>query len=271
MAKRLVMEQMNRREFVKRCLKDYYEEDKKILIDPSVCKIFCAQYLLGDLIYFGNEILVYREMIETLKDYINSDCSSKWKQIRKRNAEGIISKMETDAKAKFNEITLPKAKNKADRIAEYLRANAEVLFYLADEKLYQDLLEKGFRHQLYFMNEQTTNIRIFKQGYQYETIGAIQFNNGKMFIFQKEGVEIKVFDPKGRERTGSEVKERDFVLLKSNRGNEVTVNRLYQIVSRHTRNHALLIIWTDLKSGERSNEYIQRLPYFLQKIIADNN
>ncbi len=119
------------------------------------------------------------------------------------------------------------------------------------------------------MYEGMEDIGIFKSKYSFETIGAIRFMNEKMVITPRENSEseIEVYTPKGIKREGVEVKQKDLILIKSFANDGVKSIRLYEIVSKHSRNHASLILWTKLKEDEKSNKYIQALPYNFQRVI----
>ena len=105
--------------------------------------------------------------------------------------------------------------------------------------------------------------------FKFETIGAIQFKDEKMILTPKKTNLIKVYNSNGKEKEGNEVNLRNYVLIRGSKEDNYSFN-LYQVVSKHTRNHAIRIIWTNLKKGEKSNKYIDRLPYQYKKMILDN-
>lgn len=254
-----------RKDFVKRCMKEYYEEDRKILIDISICNVYVAKYIIGDLIYFGNNILISEEDLKLVKRLASNNSDIVQEQIRTINARAIL-------KRKINKTTLPKATSKAEKFEKYLKDNQDIILYVEDATLYQKLLERGLRKQLYLMYKGMDDIGLFKTIYKFETIGAIQFeNNGKMLFSPREEPIIKVFDSKGREKCGKviEVKQRDIILIKSIKEDGAKNLALYEIISRHTRNQASLILRTILKKEENTNFFIEKLPYMLQNIMIN--
>lgn len=163
-------------------------------------------------------------------------------------------------------------KSKKQRIRNYLLKNSDSIFYLEDTKLYQELEDNKTRNQLCLLQIGMVDVNPFRsKNFKFETIGAIQFENRKMMIHTKEGVLIKIYNSRGIEKTEGiqEVKPRDFVLIRGTKEDTYSFN-LYEVVSRHTRNQAIRIIWTDLKKGQKSNKYIDRLPYQYKKMISDN-
>lgn len=257
-----------RRDFVKKCLGEYYEEDKKILIDPSICNVYVVKYIIGDLIYFGNQILIAEEDFETLEKFASCRGYSEWKEIRRKNAETILRK---NTSKNFRIISLPEAENKVERKAKYLQENQDVRLYVKYGAIYQKLQKIGLEQQLYCMNKGMRDIGLFKTKYKFETIGAIQFENCKMMIYIDpiRESEIKVFDSKGRQKEGSviEVKQNDFITIRSYKGDGVQSIKLYEIVSKHSKHHASLVLWTNLKAYEKTNCYIEQLPDLLQSIM----
>lgn len=266
--------EQQRKQFVRECLKEYYEEDRQILIDSSICKVFCTKFIIGDLIYFGNKILIPEEEFETIRNLANDsiDYNIMWKAIRKKNAQSILNKMEKDTHDNIKIVSMPKAKEKVDRLEEYLKDNPSILLYLQDMDLYKKLREKNVRQQLYLMYEGMKDIGVFTSKFKFETIDAIHFENAKMVIYtdQIRTSEIKVFDSKGKRRHGKDVVEvnpRDFIVIKSYKEDGEKSIKIYEVVSRHSRKHASLILWTHLKEHETTNWYIEQLPYMLQSII----
>ena len=267
----------DRKQFVKKCLKEYYEKDTKILIDSSICRVFCTKYVLGDLVYFGNKLIISEEELEEIKKFAADDAGySNWKQIRKKNAQLILFRMKKDVHDNIEVVTMPEEVRKVERLEKYLKENPAVILYVQNNEIYNELKERGLRHQLYLMYDGMRDIGIFHNKFKFETIGAIQFENDKMRIYKplKQTTEIKVFDSKGErkeEDRAVEVEPRDFIVIKSlcyKKEDMAKSIKLYEVISRHSRNHASLVLWTTLKAHETTNRYIENLPYLLQSIIA---
>ena len=265
-----------RRNLLKKCLHDYYEEDKKILLDKSVIQITSSTFLIYNLIYFGNKIFIPKETIKGWKKKSRQSPNSKSHEIKINNAKYFLDKINQDERNNFNIID-SQGETYYFKIKNYLTENPNCIFYLADLNLYNRLKDEGIsNNQLYLLEEGFKETNPYEDYLlKFETIGALSFENGKMVIYPKDNFIIKVYNSKGNERLGTvkEVKIKDYVLIKKEKDSQkgkVFTYKLFQIVSKHTRNHSIKIIWTDLHVGEKTNKYIESLPYICQKIIEEN-
>lgn len=265
------LREKQRKEFVKNCLQNYYEEDKIILIDPSVCSVARAQYILKDLLYFGNKLFILKEDLVTLKEFANNTDGNNAIGIKGRNALSILELL---IKKKATVVSFPDKtkKTRVDKIERVLNNYSNSLFYLENESLFYKLRERGVMKQLNLMYKGMQDIGLFKSKFTFETIGAI---NGCMQIIQREmqsdSSTLKVYNSKGQYKEGKvvDVNKRDYIVITTIKEDKVRSIKLYEVVSNHTRNHASLILWTHLKEGEKTNEYIETLPYKFQRIISD--
>lgn len=266
---------MNEKEknfLVRECLESYYKEDKKILIDISVLKITCITYLLYNNIFFGNRILISKVTLEKIKEKSKHSFSTTQSEIAVKNAKYLLESIKRDTRGNYEIIDIKGYKdNKIQSIKKFLFNNPDTIFYLSDLFLYQSLMENELKRQVELLEMGIRDVNPFRSKiFKFETIGAIRFRDGKMYIFKKEGVLIKIFNKTCIEKEeNQEVKPRDYVLIRGEKDNKYSFN-LYQVISYHTRNHAIRIIWTDLEKGKKSNKYIERLPYNYKKIIEDN-
>ena len=84
---------------------------------------------------------------------------------------------------------------------------------------------------------------------------------------------VKVYSKSGEEKQfdkSIEIEVGDIIFTRSDKEMKYSFN-IYQIVTRHSRNFAVRIIWTDLLKGEKTNFYVKRLDYIYQKMIEDNS
>lgn len=259
-----------RKEFVWRCLKEYYKEDRTILIDPSICTVYSAKYIISALMHFGNKIIISEEDFDVIVNWASNNSKIRHKQIRAANAQSILNRVKKNY-TNISIVTLPAAASKLDELEKFLKENPDILLYVENENLYQKLIERGLRKQLYCMHKGMKHIEMSKTNHTFETIGAIKFEKDKMLFYPKEMSKIKVFNSSGIEKCGDviEVKQRDFILIKSIEEDGSKKLALYEIVSRHTRNQASLILRTFLTKEESSNFFIKKLPYMLQNIMIN--
>ena len=128
----------------------------------------------------------------------------------------------------------------------------------------------GLKEQLYFLQKYTREVNPFVDKInKFETIGALHFCKDKMYILPKEGTLIRVYQANGTEKSLKDIIPGDIILIRGQKMGAYSFN-LYEIVSFHTRNQAMKIIWTDLENGKISNPYIDRLPYLYKNIILEN-
>jgi len=267
------------KELTRNCLKEYHEEDKKILIDVSITKISCSIYLLYNLIFFGNKIYIFKETLKLLIKISAEGSISKASEIKTKNAKYILDSIQRDNETSYNNYKIIEMKQygetKYEAIQQFLMQNPDAIFYLANYELYEKLKENGLSKQMCFLNKGLVETKPFgNREFKFETIGAIKIENKKMLISQKENstTTIKVYNSKGIEKQGDiqEVKPRDLILIKSIKEDGNCSFLLYEVVSRHSRNQSIRIIWTNLKKGQKTNKYMDRLPYKYRKMILDN-
>ncbi len=267
------MSEKERKTLVKECLREYYEEDKYVLLDISTMQIACIIYLVYNLIFFGNKIVVSKGTFLQLQTMSKEKPISTRQEIRIKNANYILKDMQKDTRGNYQVVDMTQyGKTKKQRIRNYLLQHQDTMFYCANSDLYSSIKDPKTATQLYLMPIGLKEVSPFQnKNFKFETIGAICFEQGKMMIYQKGTTLIKVYNAKGIEKQQPimEVKPRDFVLIRGDKGDAYSFN-LYEIVSRHTRNHAFRIIWTDVKKGSQGNKYIDRLPYEYRRMILEN-
>ena len=270
------MNEKEMKSLVRDCLKQYYEEDKKILIHSSIVNITSSTYLLYNLVFFRNKIYLEDKTFRMLQSITKQEVTREKDRIRVKNAEYILEAIKRDRDTDYHNYTVINMDEYGDtqesRIYNFLKENPDVIFYLANNDLYSRLKETDIVTQVVYLEKGFKEVNPYRSKiFKFETIGAIRFEEEKMLIAKKDNVILKVFNQKGEERTEeiTEVKPRDYILIIGQKENVDSIN-LYQVVSRHTRNYAIRIIWTDLRKGQESNKYIDRLDYKYRKMILDS-
>ena len=257
---------------IKECLREYYTEDKEILVDSSIVQTIASIYMIYNLIFFGNKVIILDGILKELEKISRQNVISKRENIKVKNAEFILNSIKKDSRNNYKIIKSDYRMSKKENYKKILKRNSNCILYLSNYKLYNQLKDDGLGRQLYLLEEGKSEVNPFQDKYlHFETIGAIKFEKGKMVIRQKENVIINVYKPNGVKKEGEilEVKPRDFVLIKTKKEN-LTIIGLYETISKHSRNQSIRIIWTTLKNGEKSNKYIDELPYNIREIIEEN-
>lgn len=267
------MKEKQMKELVRNCVKEYYAEDKKILIDISTLQCTCITYFLYNQIFFGNKVLFFKETLEEMQRISKEEIVDVRSEILIRNAGYLLGAMEKDERGNYRIIKAKDNGNKVESICTFLKENQDGIYLLSENSLYEELRGEGFLKQLNFVEIGKREVNPFRNNklFKFETVGAIQVKNDEMVINQKGDTIIKVYNKRGFEKIDKEsnIKVGDYVLLIGQKGQILSFN-LYQIISKHTRNHAMRIIWTDLEKGQRTNKYICRLPYKFRKMILEN-
>lgn len=270
------MNNRERKTLVKECIKQYFNEDKEVLIDVNCMQITCIPYYIYNLIFFGNKIVFLNEDIGDMKKIAKQKTVSTRESIKKQNSGIVLKTIEKDrqeGKNSFKVIALLTSE-KLNQVYQFLTKNMKGVYCTSNRNDFENLLERGVpSRKLFLMNEGMKEADPFaNKDTQFQTIGALQIENGRMYIEDKGKSTIKVYDSRGIEKEGKkkEVKIRDMVLICSKKDDGTKSFILYEIVSFHTKNHSLKIIWTDVKVGQKSNKYIERQPYMYKRIIEEN-
>ena len=213
------MDERKLKDLVRQCEKEYYQEDKKILIDESITQITCSIYLLYNLIFFGNKVLLSEETYEKLKEISEDDCGCASKEISSRNAKFILQAIKNDGKTTYNDYTIIKmdeyGENKNERIRNFLLKNPDAIFYFCSNDLYQELNQIEIRNQLCPLKKGMVEVNPFKnRKIRFETIGIVKIQDQKMIVKRKEEILVKIFNSKGVQKYTDEVKPRDFLLIR---------------------------------------------------------
>ncbi len=273
-------ESIERKLLTSKCLKEYFNEDKEILVDADSLEVTCFPYYMYNLIFFGNKILFSQRSIEIMQRYAKKNVKDMQRNIRNTNCRYILEYIEKKGEIWQNcckVISMEKyGEARLEQVYNFLEAGKNRLYCTANEKVYTLLCERGIAKERIILVEMgKVEVSPFKNRFiKFETIGAIKFQNGKMVIRNKNyqgNVTIKVYNSNGEERKNSEkeVKVNDLVIIKNDKPNINTIG-LYEVISKHTRNHALKVIWTDIEKGQNTNKYVKRLPNLYQRLISEN-
>lgn len=255
---------------VKECVNNYFNEDQKVMIDESLMRIKGFIFYIYDLIFFGNKIILSGETFKKIKKSTN-----RIYKIYADNCSYLLKNMESDEYNNYTIVNLSKYKDSPYReLVKYLQQNPDVIYLLANRKLYNKLASEGLLHRLKLFEVGTKIVSLCKnRSVKFMTLGFIQHKDGKMFLEDSSNETlIKVYNSNGEEKFGESIKVdiNDIILTRSNKDIKYSFN-LYKIVTHHSRNFAIRIIWTDMLKGENTNFYIQKMDYKYQKIIEDNS
>lgn len=255
----------------KDCIKNYFKADKRVMIDESLMRIKGFIFYIYDLIFFGNKIIISEK---TLKIIEKSKSRITYK-VYADNCSYLLKNMEKDEYNNYTIVDLEQyGKSSYERLVNYLQENPDVLYFLVNRKLYNKLVNEGLKDRLKLFEVGMKITSLCKnKAIKFETLGFIKHEDEKMF-FQDRPNEtlIKVYDSRGKEKEGEiiEVEINDIILTRSNKNTKYSFN-LYKIVTSHSRNFAIKIIWTDMLKGEKTNFYVKKLDYKYQKMIEDNS
>ncbi len=271
------MNHIERNTLVKECNRQYYNKDKKVFVDESCMQITCIVYYIYNLFFFGNTIVLSNGFIKNINRFAKIVPKTEKEIIRKRNSNYMLEAIKKDKKEGRNNFEILSFEEygteKVDQVYQFLIENKNGIICTAESKLADKLKLRGIADkQIAFLQKGMEEVKPFvSRKNRFETIGAIQFDKGRMFIKKREKPTIKVYNHAGIEKKGDivEVKPYDTVLIIEKRNEEITTIILYRVVSFHTRNQALKIIWTDLRPGQKSNKYIDELPEFYRKMIIN--
>lgn len=256
----------------KECLENYFEEDRKIMIDESIMRIKSIMFYIYDLIYFGNKIIISKQTLEKIKDY----SKRKYKRIMSDNSQYLLENMKRDKYGNYEIVDISKedGNTSAKKLGSYLAKNKHVMYFLESKKHYEKLAEMGLKEQLKLLDFKMKVTSLCKsKSIKFITIGAIEHKNGKMFLSNRPGDTVfKVYDNAGKEKKGEvvEVEVNDIVLIRSNKNMIYSFN-LCKVITQHSRNQAINIIWTDIAKGHKTNFYVERLEDKYRKMILDNS
>ena len=159
-------------------------------------------------------------------------------------------------------------------LISYLRENEEVIYLLTNCKLYNKLLTVGLKNKIILLDVNMKYTCLCKNNFvKFTTLGFVKHRENRMF-FEKNPREsiIKVYSKSGEEKQFDEfveLKVNDIILTRGDKEVKYSFN-IYQIVTSHSRNFAVRIIWTDLLKGHKTNFYVEKLDYIYRKIIEDN-
>ena len=255
----------------KECVKNYFQGDKKVMIDESLMRIKGFILYIYDLIFFGNKIIISSK---TLKKIKKSKSRITYK-VYSDNCTYLLKNMEKDEYQNYIIVDLDEyGKSFYEKLAKYLQENPDVVYFLANRKLYDKLVNKGLKERLKLLEVSMKFTSLCKNKIaKFTTLGFVKHEDGKMFFQDRQNETlIKVYNSQGEEKKGEtiEIEINDVILTRSNKNTKYSFN-LYKVVTRHSRNFAVNIIWTDILKGEKTNFYVKKLDYKYQKMIENNS
>lgn len=263
------MTEYETRKAAKECIQKCFEKDTEVMIDESIMRIRSVMFYVYDLIYFGNKIIISKHTLNKIKSYRNQEGTMS------TNAKYLLENMERDEYENYQIVDISKEKGhtSAKKLANYLAKNKQIVYLLESKYYYEKLKEFGVEKQLKLIDVKTKISSFAKdRNVEFATIGAIQHENGKMFLINRPGDTIfKVYDDSGKEKKGEtiEVEVNDIVLVRSDKKKKYSFN-LCKVITHHTRHQAIHIIWTDIVKGCGTNFYVERLEDKYRRIILEN-
>ena len=257
----------------KQSTENYFKEDKIVMLDESLMRIKSIMFYLYDLIFFGNKIIIPKEMLKR----VEANKKRLTYKILSDNSNYLLKAMEKDKELGYQNYQVVDIGNKGkkfeERVYQYLKNNPNVVYLLESQKTYDYLKQKGLSGRVKLLKREMRIMSICKNKASYfSTLGFVVHEDGKMYIIKRPGSTlIKVYDKDDNEKIGEkiEVEVKDTVLVRSTKDLKYSFN-IYEVISRHTRNSAVKIIWTDMMKGQTTNFYIKKLDEKYQKMIADN-
>lgn len=254
---------------IKHSRKNCFEEDKRVMLDESVMRAKGGIFYIYDLIFFGNKIII---STETMKKIKRSKITYK---IYSNNCTYLLESIEKDSHGNYEFVDIDGYEgSKISKLIHYLRENENVIYLLTNRKLYEKLTIIGLKNRIILLDENMKYPSLCRNhSAMFVTLGFVKHKESRMFFERRsEGTLIKVYSKSGEERQfdrSVELEVNDIILTRTDKEIKYCFN-IYQIVTRHSRNFAVKIIWTDMLKGEKTNFYVERLDYIYRKIIADN-
>lgn len=254
----------------KECIKNYFKEDRIVMLDESVMRIKGGIFYIYDLIFFGNKIVISTDTLKKIKKSKNRITNKTLSD----NCSYLLENIKRDKYANYDIVDIRKyGATPVERIANYLKEHKKVIYLLESKKFYDKLVQEDLadRLKLLVINRKIASL-CKNEEVEFQTLGFVMHKDNKMFFESLPGDGIvKIYDHAGQEKKGDdiEVKVGDIILIRSDKNTKYAFN-LYEIVTRHSRNFAIKIIWTDIVKGESTNFYVEKLNEKYKKLIKDN-
>lgn len=256
---------------IKHCKKNCFEEDRKVMLDESIMRMRGGIFYIYDLIFFGNKIIISTETMQKIKRSKNRVTY----RIYSNNCVYLLENIEKDSYGNYELIDISGYEgSKISKLIHYLRENENVIYLLTNRKLYEKLTTIGLKNKIILFDENMKYPSLCRNhSAMFVTLGFVKHKENRMF-FERRSEEnlVKVYLKSGEERQFDktiELEVNDIILTRTDKEIKYSFN-IYQIVTRHSRNFAIRIIWTDMLKGDKTNFYIRKLDYIYQKMIEDN-
>lgn len=254
----------------KQCVRDYFLEDKIVMIDESIMRIRGIMFYIYDLIYFGNKIIISKETLTRLK---KKKRGTTFRMLSK-NISYLLESIENDEYGNYQIVDIENyGTTHIQRITNYLKENINIIYLLENKKLYEGFIRDEINNQLKLLETTMKITSLCKnRAVRFETLGMITRDREKMIISKRpEGTLVKIYNPLGKEKEGNEVEidVNDIILIISDKG-IINYYDLYWVVSRHSRHQAIKILWVHIPKGEKTNFYLERIEEKYKKIIKEN-
>ncbi len=256
---------------IKNCKKNCFEEDRKVMLDESVMRIKGVIFYIYDLIFFGNKLIISRETMRKIRRFKNGVIP----KIYSNNCSYILENIERDSHKNYEFVDISGYEgSKASKIIQYLRENEGIIYILASRRLYEKLIIAGLKNRIILLAQNMKYSSLCKNHFvKFSTLGFVKHRESKMFLERhSKGNLVRVYSKSGEEKqfdSTIELEVNDIILTRTDKEIKYSFN-IYQIITRHSRNFAVRIIWTDMLKGEKTNFYVEKLDYIYRKMIEDN-
>ena len=254
----------------KQCVRDYFLEDKIVMLDESIMRIRGIMFYIKDLIFFGNKIVISEETMSRLEKKRKTTTF----RMLSRNISSLFKHIEGDEYGNYRIVSFEDNRVKySQKVANYLKKNNNTVYLLENTKVYELLRKNGIDTQLVLLEKTFKVDPLFeRRRIRFETLGMITHDSEKMIISKRsEGAVVKVYNSSGNEKEGNEIEidVNDIVLIISNKG-IIKCYNLYWIVSRHSRHQAIRLLFIHIPEGEKTNFYLERIEEKYRNIIKEN-
>ena len=129
----------------KQCVRDYFLEDKIVMLDESIMRIRGIMFYIKDLIFFGNKIVISEETMSRLEKKRKTTTF----RMLSRNISSLFKHIEGDEYGNYRIVSFEDNGVKySQKVANYLKKNNNTVYLLENTKVYELLRKNGIDTQL---------------------------------------------------------------------------------------------------------------------------
>lgn len=254
------MKEKERNDRIKFCIKEYFMQDEKILLDVTMLELKTLGDLLRNNTFLGNQIYIGKEMIEDREEKHIEE----YHGIVRENVEILKNRIRKEPE-KY--ILLPISLEKEKNIIDYLCDHMEVILYTKLERRKEkiesmDLRARSYRGNVCFEWK-------FVQSVGFCNVPEIYEEEEKLFI--RRVPEIAVYDSNFTRIFFKRIRLRigNYVVRMEKIGDDRVWYRIYKVVNYHSRSNLIEITSKVILKGEKKPD-LQSIPESFQKMILEN-